>query len=428
MTEAGDLGFVRKSNEVMRTRAHQQALDSSAVRQRNTSLVLKTLQVEGELSQADLARRLGLARSTVLAIVEELLEHRVLRETGRGASGGGRRPTMLSLNDGTFHLVGVDVGATHVTVVVVNLLGHVVARQFRPHPVRDDPRGTLALIEELVGKALAETRTTGRRLLGMGVGVPSPVDERTPGQCSPVVMPAWAGIDIAARLHARFGLPVHLDNDANLGALYEARWGAGVNLDSLAYVKVATGVGCGLLWDGRLYRGARGVAGELGHFSIDSSGPLCVCGLRGCLNTLVGSEPLLARARAQAGKRGARDFPTVEQLVERARAGDAVAVDTLAWAGRQLGLGLAMLLNLTNPGLVVLGGGLVAAGDALLGPLRETVAKHCFSENFSHARIVASQLGEAATARGAAALILDDALDAPASYFFSTARSRLAAG
>lgn len=260
----------------------------------------------------------------------------------------------------------------------------------------------------------------------MGVGVPSPVDERTPGQCSPVVMPAWAGIDIAARLTARFGLPVQLDNDANLGALYEARWGVGANIDSLAYVKVATGVGCGLLWDGRLYRGARGVAGELGHFSIDSSGPLCVCGLHGCLNTLVGTEPLLTRARAQAGKRGAKDFATVEQLVERALSDDAVARETLAWAGRQLGLGLAMLLNLTNPALVVLGGGVVGAGDALLEPLRQTVARHCFSENFSHARIIASQQGEAATARGAAALILDAALEAPASYFFKAASARLA--
>jgi predicted NBD/HSP70 family sugar kinase len=404
---------------------HRQTLDSAGVRQRNTTLVLRTVQAEREVSQADLARRLGLARSTVLAIVEDLLELGLLAELGHGVSGGGRRPMLLALDDTAFHLVGVDMGASHVTVVVMNLKAEVLARQYRQWNVREDPQGTLALVEELVAKALAECRTGRRAVVGLGVGVPSPVDLRTPGQVSPIVMPPWAGVDIVSRLEARFAVPVRIDNDANLGALWEARWGHGVNVDNLAYVKVATGIGAGLVFDGRIYRGSRGVAGELGHLSTDNAGPICSCGLRGCLNTLIGTEPLLARARTR--KKKGPGYDRMDTLVDAALAGDPVAIETFDYAGRQLGLGLAMLLNLANPALVVLGGSLVRSGELFLGPLRATVSRHSFSENFSHSRILASRLGESATARGAATLVLDAALEAPLEFFKEPARKGRAA-
>jgi predicted NBD/HSP70 family sugar kinase len=232
---------------------------------------------------------------------------------------------------------------------------------------------------------------------------------------SPLVLPAWAGIDLADRLSGRFRVPVRLDNDANLGALFEARWGQGERVDSLAYVKVATGVGAGLVLDGHIYRGSRGVAGELGHLSIDTSGPPCACGLRGCLNTLIGTEPLLARTRARAGSAG-RGFQRLDQLVDAALDGDPVAQESVHYAGMQLGLGLAMLLNLVNPSVVVLGGGLVRADALLLDAVRTTVARHCFSESLSHARILAGRGGQDSVARGAATLVLDAALESPAQF------------
>ncbi len=391
--------------------------DAAGVRLRNITLVLRTVQAEREISQADLARRLGLARSTVLAIVDDLLAVGLLKEQGPGKSGGGRRPMLLTLDDSAFHLVGVDIGAKHVTVVVMNLKADVLARQQREWATREDPKGTLALVEELISRALAESRAGRRQLVGIGVGVPSPVDLRSPGQVSPVVMPQWAGVDLAARLEARFEVPVRLENDANLGALWEARWDHGVHLDNLAYIKVATGIGAGLIIDGHLYRGSRGVAGEIGHLSIDNAGPLCPCGLRGCLNMLVGTDNLLARARAQDPNRKRPGFDTLDGLINAALEGDPLALETLDFAGRQLGLGLAMLLNLFNPVLVVVGGGIVRSGELLLAPLRETVARHCFSENFSHVRILPSRLGESATARGAATLIFEEAVEAPGAFF-----------
>ena len=404
----------------------QQKSDASGVRLRNITLVLRTVQAEAQISQADLARRLGLARSTVLAIVDDLLELGLLKEQGHGVSGGGRRPMLLTLDDVAYHLVGVDIGAKHVTAVVMNLKAEVLARQTREFSTREDPKGTLTLVEELIARLMAESRAGRRQVVGVGVGVPSPVDSRSPGHVSPVVMPSWAGVDIAARLQARFEVPVRVENDANLGALWEARWDHGVHLDNLAYIKVATGIGAGLVVDGRIYRGSRGVAGELGHLPIDSSGPLCVCGLRGCLNTLVGTDNLLAKARAAA--KGRKKFEKLEQLIDAALEGDDVASAVLEYAGRQLGLGLAMLLNLFNPALVVVGGDIVRSGDLLLGPLRETVSKNCFSENFSHVHIVASRLGESATARGAASIIFDEAIESPATFFEGATRTLGLAG
>jgi predicted NBD/HSP70 family sugar kinase len=404
----------------------QQKSDASGVRLRNITLVLRTVQAEAQISQADLARRLGLARSTVLAIVDDLLELGLLKEQGHGVSGGGRRPMLLTLDDVAYHLVGVDIGAKHVTAVVMNLKAEVLARQTREFSTREDPKGTLTLVEELIARLMAESRAGRRQVVGVGVGVPSPVDSRSPGHVSPVVMPSWAGVDIAARLQARFEVPVRVENDANLGALWEARWDHGVHLDNLAYIKVATGIGAGLVVDGRIYRGSRGVAGELGHLPIDSSGPLCVCGLRGCLNTLVGTDNLLAKARAAA--KGRKKFEKLEQLIDAALGGDDVASAVLEYAGRQLGLGLAMLLNLFNPALVVVGGDIVRSGDLLLGPLRETVSKNCFSENFSHVHIVASRLGESATARGAASIIFDEAIESPATFFQGATRTLGLAG
>jgi predicted NBD/HSP70 family sugar kinase len=392
-------------------------------RQRNLTLLLRAVQAQRETSQADLARRLGLARSTVLAIVDDLLDWGLLKELGPGVSVGGRRPMRLTLDDSAFHLVGVDIGAKHVAVVAMSLGAKVLARQYREFATRDDPQGTLSLVETLIARVLVESRSGRRELVGIGVGVPSPVDVRSPGHVSSVVMPLWTGIDVAARLQTRFGVPVQVENDANLGALWEARWGNGVHVDNMAFIKVATGIGAGLVVNGKIYRGSRGVAGEIGHLSIDPTGPECVCGLRGCLNTLVGTEPLLARAKGATSGRKRRSFERLEHLLAAAKEGDRAAVDTLEFAGRQLGLGVGALLNLFNPALVVIGGGLVDAGELLMGPLRQTVAKHCFSENFMHARILTSKPGEFATARGAATLILDASFEAPDVFFKRPARS-----
>ncbi|MEM1414446.1 MAG: ROK family transcriptional regulator [Myxococcota bacterium] len=390
--------------------------DSASIRVQHRRLLLGLLWNEGETSRADLARATGLSRSTVSAIVSELLETGLVHETRAGASTGGRRPIILAFRDDAAVLIGVDLDASSIAVASSDLRLRVLGMRSSRFPVRDDPEGTLALIERLVRELLVELGG-GQRLVGIGVAAPSPIDPRRPGHLSPTVVPAWRNIDLQDRLRASFGRPVFVDNDANAGALAELWWGAGRDGGDLIYLKVATGIGAGLVLDGQLFRGTAGIAGEIGHVTIDPKGPLCLCGLRGCLATMVGTGALLEQVVL---KRGAfRASPllhgpiTIDSLVSAALDGDPLAVEVVEDAGRVLGIGVASLLNVLNPGRVVLGGELVETGEVLLEPLRRTVQSRALAESIAHADIDRSALGAKAIVMGAATLVLQAALEDP---------------
>lgn len=383
----------------------------------NLSEVLQLVWRERQISRADIARQRELSRSTVSIIVEELLALGLVREVGTGASRGGRRPIVLQFDDDAAVILGVDLGATHVAVTLTNLRGAVLSWEHRKHPVRDDPPGALALMEALADRCLAAWGGSRRRLLGIGVAVPSPVDPRQPDLLNTMVIPRWQGVRVGEGLRRRFQVPVLIDNDANLGAMAERWWGAGRGVDDFAYVKLATGIGAGFFVDGKVYRGAAGIAGEIGHITIDTAGAPCACGLRGCLVTTVGAPALLARARALLEEHpesalAGRDFG-ITILEDAALAGDALALQVVREAAERLGRAVAGLLNLMNPEVVIIGGGLARLGDLLLEPLRATVANRTLASSMAGARIVTSQLGARAIAVGAATLLLQRALSDP---------------
>ena len=209
--------------------------------------VLELAWRERRISRAEIARRTGLSRSTVSEIVEDLLRTRLIAEVGDGPSEGGRRPVVLQFQDDAYGILGIDVGAAHVAAALIDLRGQVLAWEYRPHPVRSDPKGTTALMVELSEACLKRWKLGIDRLAGIGVAVPSPVDPKDPDRVSDVVMPDWKGQSVGGALRERFQVPVFVDNDANLGALAERWWGAGREVDDFAYVKVATGVGAGLI-------------------------------------------------------------------------------------------------------------------------------------------------------------------------------------
>lgn len=258
--------------------------------------VLKLIWKTGLISRAEIARRLSLSRSTVTEILKDLLHTKFVREVGLGRSQGGRRPVMISFEYEARCILGVDIGATHVAVTLTDLRGRPLVLKQASHPVRNDPEGTRALAITLCEACLEEWGKP-RRLLCIGVAVPSPVDPRNPEWLSEVVIPAWKGRHELQKLHEHFGVPVYIDNDANLGALAEQRWGAGRDIDDLIYIKMAYGIGAGYIIEGDIYRGARGLAGEIGHLPIDTHGAKCVCGMRGCLVNFLGAVPMLNRAR-----------------------------------------------------------------------------------------------------------------------------------
>ena len=393
-------------------------MGASSMRALHSRLILNLLWTEQEISRAELSRRTSLSRSTVSAIVNDLLITGMVKEARAGVSTGGRRPIMLEFRDKASSIVGIELGATHISCVLTDLRCKVRARWSASVPVRDQPKVALEKMISGVHSVLEADGVQPSRLLGIGVAVPSPVDSRRPGELLPLIVPKWRGYNISSHLEKSFSRPVFIDNDANLGALAELWWVAAPAVKNLAYIKVATGIGAGLIIDGRVFRGSAGIAGEIGHTAIDSSGARCTCGLNGCLTTFIGTQFLLERAADHTRASGSpRPAPrTLDELVDAALAGEPNAVELIRYTGRRLGIGVANLLNLLNPDTVVLGGGITRAGDLLVGAVRETVAQMSLAESISHADIRVSGLDEWGIAVGAATLVLESALHAPAQF------------
>ncbi len=403
-----------------RERKQAAALMSEARGRPLADLVLEYIWRQEAVSRAEIARRLGLSRSTVSEIVSSLLETGLVAEGDDGPSRGGRRPILIEFQDDAAAIVGVEMGASHVSVVLTDLRGRVLAWQNRDHSVRTDPEGTIALMVELVEACLDDWGGRPEKVMGIGVAVPSPVDPEMPDQLSKVVLPAWQGYNGMAELRARFGVPVFVDNDANLGAVAEQWWGGGRGIDDFTYIKVATGIGAGYVIRGEVYPGATSVAGEIGHLAIDPDGAPCVCGNRGCLTTVVGTPALVARAEALLA-----DFPdsalaegdiTITAIEDAALANDALALQVVREAAENLGIAVAGVLNMLNPAAVIIGGGLSRLDERLLVPLRESVLTRTLVNSVAATAIRTSELGTRAIAIGAATRVLDAALTDPSLF------------
>ncbi len=396
-----------------------------------TDAVLRLIWQEHQISRADIARRLKLSRSTVTEIVKELLQTSFVNEVGRGSSSGGRRPRMLEFQDEARCILGVDIGSSHVSVVLTDLRCRLIKWKTADHPVSIDPEGTRALVIKLCDECLASYGARNIPLLSIGVSVPSPVDPTHPERIPEVVLPAWKGQSGIEHLRKKYGVPVFVDNDANLGALGEQWWGAASGVDNMIFVKLGGGIGAGYILNGELYRGAEGIAGELGHLPINSHGPTCVCGLKGCLVTYLGSYALKARARVLLAKQSERERykqkhmegqpkhklvdhdVTIAAIKKAAVAGDKVALQVVHEAAEHLGVALTGLINIINPRMVVVGGGMSALGDLFMVPLREKVKRSTLVSLAAGVRVQASVLGAKVIALGASTLALEVAFSAP---------------
>lgn len=392
--------------------------DINTIRENNLSLVINIIREVGSISRAELVRQTHLSATTISSLVSVLLDSGFVQESGIGESSGGRPPILLHFNYTFRHVLGVDMGATHIAAVAMDLQGHVIAREFCMFDVMSDPAGTTARIVDLVQQVMEKAKLNADAILGMGVAVPAPLEGENLDQLSSVILPRWADHDLLAEIKPRHRFPIYLDNDANAGVIAEKWWGMGTETANLAYIKLGTGVGCGLMVNNEIYRGDSGTAGEIGHTTINPAGPPCRCGNQGCLESMVGIAAIVTESRERLSKNVPNWNPntalTLSKVIEAALSGDPTTRSIIENAGSFLGIAVANLINLFNPGLIILGGDLVTAGALLLNPMQAAVSRRAMPKAAHEVKIAVSQLGDDAIAMGAATLAIRNAFQ-PAS-------------
>jgi glucokinase-like ROK family protein len=379
--------------------------------------VIAAIRREGPLSRTDLTTWLDYSRASVTSIVGRMVSANILTEVGEGKSAGGRRPTLLDINPGLGYVIGVDIGATSVDLALADFHGVVVQRESETADVRVAPEPFLTRVADLIDGLLARQGLTADQVVGIGVGVPGPVEFETGLLIAPPLMPLWEGYPIRDFLRGRFrSARVAVDNDVNLMAKGEQQAGAGKGIENFLFIKIGTGIGCGIIAHNAVYRGSDGTAGDIGHICVDYNGPFCHCGNQGCLEILAAGPAIaaLATARAEAGESdflagrlAERGHLTAADVGEAAATGDRAANEIIRRSGQMIGGTLAGLVNFYNPRAVFLGGGVSNIGHGLLSSVRQATLRRATSLSTRQLRIEYSQLGADAGVIGAVWLALE---------------------
>jgi predicted NBD/HSP70 family sugar kinase len=351
-------------------------------------------------TRAELIDLSGLARSTVTGRIEALVASGLVVPSGEAASTGGRPPARFRFNPTARLILAADVGATHVSVALTDLTGVIVDRLTTRLNIAEGPEVVLSEVARMGRVLLRAARRSVTDLAGTGVGLPGPVEHSTGRPNHPPIMPGWDSYDVVGRLSREHLGPVLVDNDVNIMALGEhATEYAGV--EHLLFVKVATGIGAGVISGGRLHRGAQGAAGDIGHIQAPGHREVCRCGNTGCLEAVASATAVAGQLRA-AGL----EPSSSQDVVDLVRAGNTIATRTIRQAGREIGTVLAAAVSLLNPSVVVIGGSLSQAGDSLLAGIREAIYARSLPLATTDLRVVTARSGQDAALRGAATLVL----------------------
>ncbi|MGH2521374.1 MAG: ROK family transcriptional regulator [Anaerolineales bacterium] len=382
------------------------------IRALNRSAVLNTIKTDGPIARTEVARRTGLSAATVTGITAELIAAGLIFEKATGDSRGGRRPILLSLQPRGGFVVGLKLTETQVIGALMDLEATVLAKRTDPLLGRS-PEQAVETLAASVSNLIRKSRIRKQQLLGVGVGLAGIVDaERGLLRQSPYF--GWRDVPLRDMLQACVRVPAYIDNDVNTLTLAERWFGAGQGVDDFLTITVGRGVGLGIVANGQFYRGAHGGAGEFGHTVVDPDGPPCDCGKRGCLEAFVGDPGLLRMAsEAVAQGDGGRPVETVSDLLAQAQAGNPAAQKVFARAGELLGRGIANLINVLDPQLIIISGEGVRAGDWLFNPMRESIARHVMPGLAHDTQMRIDPWGDDAWARGAGTLVLRELFESP---------------
>ena len=360
------------------------------------------------ISRADLADKMGLTRAAVTVIINDLIASGIISNTESRSTASGRPPVVLEINPDQGLVAAVDMGASHLSVALGDFSARILEEIEVPFQVGIGPEEGLQKADTILKELLQKRDLTTSNLSGVGVGVPGPVVADKGMVMAPPIMPGWDRFPVRASLEKRWGTAVTLNNDAELGALGEWAYGAGRGEKNLAFIKVGSGIGAGLIINQQIYGGTTGSAGEIGHLTIDEHGPLCACGNHGCLEAFAGGYAIASQGKklVSSGKRTLLseknlDAITARDVVEAARRGDLAAQEIIKRAGTFIGIAIAGLINLINPGTVIIGGGVAQVGDLLTSPIRQAARERALRASEHRVRITTAMLGRRSSLMGA---------------------------
>jgi N-acetylglucosamine repressor len=373
----------------------------------NRSVILNVIKTHGPISRADIAHMTGLSPATVTSITGLLIEEDLIFEKATGDSSGGRPPILLALNPRGGFVIGIKLMELHAVAALTDLNATVLekANIEMPNKELDSVIDELVL---LVENLIRKSKVPKKRLFGVGIGLAGVIDSVN-GVLRKSPFFGWKDVPLSDRLHSRLKVPIFLDNDVNTLTLGEKWLDSGVHADNYIVITVGRGIGMGIVINGQIYRGKGGGAGEFGHLVVNQDGPICDCGKRGCLESYLGDQALLIRARQEVSP-SIRD---IDDLVQNAADGNPAAIHFLRWAGNLLGQEIANLVNLLDPKLIIISGEGVRMGDPFFSSMREAVQKNAVPELIEDTEIRINTWGDDVWARGAASLVIGELFNSP---------------
>jgi len=379
--------------------------DQALVKEINTSIVLDTIIREKLISRASISSISGLNKGTVSSLVQELIDRHLVFETGIGESSGGRKPVMLQFQHQSGYAVGVDLGVNYMHAVLTDLSGNLIAEQ-TSHYYQSTEQAIIRQIEQSIADIIAQAPGSPYGVVGIGIGIPGIVDSSGLILFAPNL--GWRDVNLQAIMQERFKRPVHVDNEANAGAIGEQQYGAGRHTKDLVYLSVGIGIGAGIMIDGDIYRGASGFSGEIGHMTIDADGKPCRCGNYGCWELYASENALLDQMKNHplAGERALM----LEGIIALAGEGDAQAIDALRSVGRYLGIGIAGITNIFNPKQIIIGNRLVHAQPWLQDAMLREIETRSLKFHQRAVDVHFTELGTRSTALGAAFMAISSFL------------------
>jgi len=390
------------------------------LKQINKLLILKTILDNKMISRAKISRLVDLNKATVSNLTDELIKEGYIVEKGYGKSKGGRRPVLLQVNKDVGSIIGIDLGVDYIHVILSNFIGEIIFEEYVNIKMEEPKEKLLNLLFNLIEKAIDNAPPTPKGILGIGIGVPGIVEKE-----SGIVLIApnlkWKNVHLKSIIEQRFNLPVYIDNEANAGALGEKWFGEWGKISDLIYLSVGIGLGAGIIIDNKLFRGAAGFAGEVGHTTINFQDDVCSCGNIGCLENFASERALLSVIKKLV-KEGAEDRYisceniheiTPSQIIQAAMDGSRICRMAVLEVAEKMAIGIANLVNIFNPEIVIVGNKASFFGDLFLEKLREVVNQKSFIAQFYDLKIEVSKLKDRAVVLGCIAMVISDMLSFP---------------